>query len=331
MPRTARLEYPGACYHVINRGNYRKDIFESEGARGAFERTLFEACERSGWRLHAFVILRNHFHLALETPEANLSEGMKWLQGTWVSRFNRLRKVQGRPFQGRFKSILVQPGPALAEVSHYIHLNPSRAKVVSMEDLPKFRWSSLHYFGSKRRPPFLDGSTVLEAAGALPDTPKGWRAYHDYLAFRVSDDPAARARKFKKLSRGWSIGDEDFRAQLRRRLRDEGTPAKRFEGMTSAEWAAERSHQWELALQTMAREAKVDLASLGRKTTVPEKMILAYLLKKTTDASNGWIAERLGMGQPATVSQNVRRFKLNGGDTAPRVQAILSRIKQCPL
>ena len=326
------MEYPGACYHVINRGNFRKDIFASEGARRAFERTLFEACERSGWRLHAFVIMRNHFHLALETPAANLSEGMKWLQGTWVSRFNRLHQLQGRPFQGRFKSLVVQPGRALAEVCHYIHLNPFRAKVETIEDLPQFPWSSLHHFGRKGLPSFLVGSTVLDAAGGLPDTPRGWRRYHDYLAFRVSDDPAARAERFKKLSRGWCIGDEAFREQLRQRMQgDDRSPPKRFEGMTSAEWAAERSSRWELALRHMAREADVDLQHLGRPTNASGKVILAYLLKTTTDASNAWIAERLAMGQPATVSQNVRRFRLGGEATKPRLRALLSRVKQCPL
>ena len=82
MPRQLRLEYPGACYHVINRGNYRADIFKSEGAKAAFEVCLFEACEKSGWVLHAFVLMSNHYHLALETPAGNLVTGMQWLQGS---------------------------------------------------------------------------------------------------------------------------------------------------------------------------------------------------------------------------------------------------------
>jgi putative transposase len=86
MSRKLRLEYPEACYHVINRGNYRRNLFTGEGSAEAFERTLFEACARFGWRLHAFIIMSNHFHLAVETPEPNLSDGMKWLQGTWAMR-----------------------------------------------------------------------------------------------------------------------------------------------------------------------------------------------------------------------------------------------------
>src|SRR5438034_1286861 len=103
MARQIRLEFPGACYHVINRGNYRRDLFASKGAAAAFEEVLFEAAARCGWRLHAYVVMRNHFHLAVELTEPNLSVGMKWLQGTWAVRFNRYRQETGRPFQGRYK------------------------------------------------------------------------------------------------------------------------------------------------------------------------------------------------------------------------------------
>jgi len=331
MPRTARLEYPGACYHVINRGNYRRDIFATDGAREAFERTLFEACERSGWRLHAYVIMRNHYHLALETPEPNLSEGMKWLQATWATRFNRYRKIQGRPFQGRFKSLLIQPGASLSEVCHYIHLNPVRAKVVPVEQASEFRWSSLHHYIHETAPSFLDGLASLESIGGGQDAGGSWRKYQDYLAFRMSEDPVARAQKFKRLSRGWSIGDEDFRDELRSRLAEQrGRAAKRFEGMTSAQWGQERARHWEEALQRLLELSEIKLEKLGPRTTDPDKVKLAYLLKKLTDASNGWIAGKLSMSQAATVSQNVRRFRLAKGPEQPAVKDILSRFKQCP-
>ncbi len=104
MARRPRIQFAGALYHIINRGNYRRDIFETEGAAQAFEKCLFEACEKSGWRLHAYVIMRNHFHLAVETPQGNLVKGMHWLQGTFATRFNRFRSEQGYLFQRRAKS-----------------------------------------------------------------------------------------------------------------------------------------------------------------------------------------------------------------------------------
>jgi REP element-mobilizing transposase RayT len=124
MARKLRLEFPGACYHVINRGNYRSDIFRTERTKSAFVTCLFEACAKSAWLLHAFVVMRNHYHLAIETPEGNLVLGMKWLQATFANRFNGWRQERGHVFQGRYKALLVQEGDPLGLVCHYIHLNP---------------------------------------------------------------------------------------------------------------------------------------------------------------------------------------------------------------
>jgi REP element-mobilizing transposase RayT len=117
MPRKLRLQFPGAIYHVINRGNYRADVFETDGAKTSFLECLAEACGKSGWRVYAWCIMTNHYHLVLETTEPNLSEGMRWLQATFAARFNRYRKVNGHLFQGRFKAPLVEDGDPLAAVS----------------------------------------------------------------------------------------------------------------------------------------------------------------------------------------------------------------------
>jgi REP element-mobilizing transposase RayT len=113
MARKLRLEFPGAVYHVINRGNYRRDVFAAEKTKAAFERCLFQACERSGWLLHAYVVMRNHYHLALETPKGNLVIGMQWLEATFANRFNRLRGEHGHLFQGRYKALLVDEESSL--------------------------------------------------------------------------------------------------------------------------------------------------------------------------------------------------------------------------
>ena len=100
MARPLRIEIPGAYYHVINRANFRRKIFKDPEAAKAFIRVLKESAEGFGWRVHAYVLMPDHFHLALELNEANLSLGMKWLQGTWVRRSNQIKRIQGRPFQG---------------------------------------------------------------------------------------------------------------------------------------------------------------------------------------------------------------------------------------
>jgi putative transposase len=112
MARPLRIEYAGGRYHVINRGNFRQELFTEQGAAEAFERALSEAAGKFGWRVHAYVVMSNHFHLAIELTEANLSDGMQWLQGTWARRVNLFRGLTGRPFQDRFKAIVVEPGAA---------------------------------------------------------------------------------------------------------------------------------------------------------------------------------------------------------------------------
>ena len=106
MPRSLRIEYPGAVYHVLNRGNYRDAVFREVASKDLFVDTLAKTCERTGWVLHAFSLLDNHYHLCLETPDANLSVGMQWLQSTFANHFNRFVGERGHVFQGRYKSLV---------------------------------------------------------------------------------------------------------------------------------------------------------------------------------------------------------------------------------
>ena len=318
MPRKVRLEFPDACYHVINRGNYRKNLFEAKGAAESFGQCLFEACARFGWRLHAFVIMRNHFHLALETPEPNLSDGMKWLQGTWAMRFNRFRGETGRPFQGRYKALHVEPGHALAQVAHYIHLNPVRARVVSAARVAEFRWSSLWWLARRERPECLEAATVLAESGGLADTAAGWRRYADYLDVLAEEDAKRRDEKFGRLSRGWMVGTAGFKADLKKQLARSAADAERIELLGGGREAHRqlREEAWEERLQSLAKKSRVKLDELPVQKSAPEKVRLAAAMKAATSVSNGWLAERLAMGQPASVSQFVRRFQLGSGNAA---------------
>ncbi len=316
MARKLRLEYEGACYHVINRGNYRRDLFADKGAAEAFEGCLGESCGRFGWRVHAFVIMRNHFHLALETTEPNLSVGMKYLQGTWANRFNRYRGETGRPFQGRFKSWHVQPGHALAQVAHYLHLNPVRAKAIGIGKIGEFRWSSLWWFlqRSARRPGWLVAETVLTEAGGLSDTPAGWRSYRDYLEVLTEESPEERDKKFGRMSRGWVVGTKEFRREMIAGMREQRTYLARAtrHGDRAGDRQSLRGEIWEERLEVAAQAAGIDLKKLGAKKSEADKVLLAAALKATTDVSNGWLTGRLQMGTPASASQFVRRFHLTG-------------------
>src|SRR5437899_12858658 len=153
MPRQLRIEYPGAIYHVMNRGDRREAIFLEDADRARFLETLAECCGKTGWQIHAWCLMPNHFHLVLETPLPNLVAGMKWFLGTYTARFNRKHKLFGHLFSGRYKSLIVDGSGNgyLRTVCDYVHLNPVRARLLTQEQsLQSFRWSS---YGEYLKPP----------------------------------------------------------------------------------------------------------------------------------------------------------------------------------
>lgn len=315
MARKLRVEYSGACYHVINRGNYRSDLFASRGAAASFQQCLFEACTRFRWRLHAFVVMRNHFHLAVETPEPNLSLGMKWLQGTWAIRFNRFRGETGQPFQGRYKGLHLEPGEALARVADYIHLNPVRAGVVPFARLPEYRWSSLPLFPRKGRPAFLEPGNLLLQTGGWADNAAGWRSYRDHLGRMAGEEARLGQKAPGRLSRGWAIGSPAFRRSLNEELTRQSATQERFEllGADREAHAAARAELWEERLQTLAASFAIDLSGLPARKSAPEKLQLASALRQISSVSNRWLAQRLRMGAPTGVSSFLHRFQASGG------------------
>jgi REP element-mobilizing transposase RayT len=159
MARPLRLDVPGALHHVTSRGNERRRIFRSNRDREAFLQFLAEAVKRFGWRVTAWVLMTNHFHLVIETPEANLSRGMQWLNGTYADWFNRRHDRSGHLFQGRFKSFIIETETYSAEVLRYVVLNPVRAKIVARPE--EYRWSSYRATaGLEPAPPWLDLTAV---------------------------------------------------------------------------------------------------------------------------------------------------------------------------
>ena len=141
MARPLRIEFPGALYHVTARGNARAPIFLEDADRQLLLATLGDANERHGWLCHAYCLMPNHYHLLLGTPDANLSRGMRQLNGLYTQRFNRRHDRVGHVFQGRFKGILVEREAHLLELARYIVLNPVRAGIVACAEA--YRWSSL--------------------------------------------------------------------------------------------------------------------------------------------------------------------------------------------
>ena len=148
MARSIRIEYEGAYYHVMARGNRQENIFLDDDDRRYFLKTLGDVCEMTGWRVHAWVLMGNHYHLFIQTPEANLVVGMKWFQNTYTRRFNVRHKAWGRLFGDRYKAILVEGENSYyyETLLDYIHLNPVRAgliKTKKRQSILDYPWSSI--------------------------------------------------------------------------------------------------------------------------------------------------------------------------------------------
>ena len=160
MARPLRLELAGALYHVTSRGDGREDIYRSDDDRLAWLDTLAQVCARFNWVCHAYCQMDNHYHLVIETPEANLSKGMRHLNGVYTQRYNRSHQRVGHVFQGRFKAILVEKDSYLLELARYVVLNPLREKVV--RQLNHWPWSSyLATCGQVAAPDWLQTDFIL--------------------------------------------------------------------------------------------------------------------------------------------------------------------------
>lgn len=310
MPRAPRIQYPGAIYHVINRGNYRSDVFSESGTAFAFVETLKETVERYGWRLGAYVVMRNHFHLAIQTPEPNLVSGMHWLQCTFATRFNRIHREQGHVFQGRYKAIVLQNNHVWARVNDYIHLNPVRAGIVPIEQVSQFRWSSLGDFVKNQK---FNGLSAIGWFGAigLEDTEEGWRSYVARLVDSVSDGSTDAETERALLTRGWATGDEEWKQSLATSYLQEqdGASATRDgrripPDMLSASWR----HRLEAELATVGKSTD-DVASALK--SADWKIEVADRLQRNFGVPISWLAKELNMGKPGSVRAYLWKLRKN--------------------
>jgi putative transposase len=166
MTRPLRLEFPGAVYHLTSRGNARQSIFFDDTDRVTLLTVLQEVVERYRWLCHAWCLMGNHYHLLVETPDPNLSLGMRQLNGVYTRRFNKRARRVGHVFQGRFKSVIVERETHLLELCRYIVLNPVRARMVSLPEA--YRWSSYRAtVGLESAPPWLTTDGILSQWGGM--------------------------------------------------------------------------------------------------------------------------------------------------------------------
>lgn len=308
MPRQLRLQYEGAVYHVMNRGDRREAIFGDDEDRKRFLTTIEEACAKTGWHIHAYCLMPNHFHLVVETPRANLVAGMKWLLGTYSSRFNRRHKLSGHVFAGRYKSLVVDHHHHgyLRTVCEYVHLNPVRAKLVAPNHpLRDFRWSSFNdYLGSpNRRPRWLRVDRLFGEMRIAQDSAAGRREFEHQIETRRQ---AESGHALREIRRAWCLGNSVFREKLLAEVAEQSGPNHYAEPRRESEQErAERCVQEELRQLGWQEQ---DL--LARRKGDPVKVRIARRLRRETAVGLKWIADRLRMGAWTQVSNRLREEPL---------------------
>ena len=311
------LSMRGAVYHVMSRGNRQEPIFKGDRDCEMFVDTLGEACGRCGWRVHAFVLMGNHYHLLLETPHANLVDGMRWLQGTYTKRLNIRHKQCGHLFQGRYKALVVDPGgDYFSTVASYIHLNPARAKCFDLKTggLVDYAWSSYPlYMDPPKRPEWLHVDRALGNLEML-DNRAGRLEYSRYMKKRVleiscSDNPSEVDERWGQIRQGWAFGSDEFRASLQEKL--DGF----FERHHRESYAGEQVNKHdEVKAQRLLCEGlvkmKLDGADLHRlKKGDMRKQVIAWSIRKNTSVRNEWVADHLYMGRASNLSRYVREVE----------------------
>ena len=324
MARSIRIEFEGAFYHVMARGNRREAIFFNDDDRRFFLTTLADARERTGWKIHAWVLMNNHYHLLVETPHANLVEGMKWLQNAYTRRINTKHQLWGRIFGDRYKSVLVEGEDPnyFTTLLDYIHLNPARAGMVNFAEggrLVDYAWSSLamaYALEPAERPEWCCVEAGFGAFGES-DTPEGRRAFVKRLEKRAVEEageagivplPPGTDARSSHLRRGWYWGSEPFARkaleQAKALLETRKNPTYRVAKIHHShdEQAARDYVQEGLRIQNLREE---DLDALPGSD--PRKVAIARVVRSKTSVPLVWIANTLRMKSPANVSQQLRR------------------------
>ena len=327
MPRHVRVEYAGAMYHVMARGDRREAIVKDDEDRRTFMRTLGEACKRSGFRVHAYVLMTNHYHLLLETPEANLSRGMGWLQNAYTRRINVRHRLWGHVFGGRYKSVVVEPGNCFWALMDYIHLNPVRAGMVKESaGLESYAWSSVKSYlsSAQQRPEWMETETGFSVCG-LRDSARGRREYLEMLERRVDwRDPSKAGAVYSEgegspelavhstLRRGWVFGSQKFREKLLllagRSFRLQGK-SNGYHGLASRDHGENRAAELLAVGLRHFQVEQEELKAAGKSDT--RKCLLAEIIQAQTSVRLDWINGQLGMGTRSGCCRLIARVREN--------------------
>jgi putative transposase len=324
MARPLRIERPGGRYHVTARGNERKALFRSEADRFHFLTLLGELRERFGVKVHAYVLMDNHFHLMLETPEANLSRAMQWLLVSYSVWFNRRHDRVGHLFQGRFQAVIVEDDRGWQEVARYVHLNPVRIALLELNKrqqpasragpvakpkaeviaerlrlLREYRWSSYRGYAGYCAPLGWICSKPLDRLCGGRTEPERRAALRQYTEQAVRQ--GAMEPLWARLVGGWVLGTEAFAQGLRRQVqgnRREQAPLK----------ALERPPSWSRIVSALERAKGEPWADFSARHGDWGRDAALWLGRRRGRLTLAQLGQAAGGMDYAAVGQAVSRF-----------------------
>jgi REP element-mobilizing transposase RayT len=299
MPRPLRLQYHDAIYHLMARGNGRQDIVCDDADRDRFVGFLGRAAVRCGWRVYAFVVMSNHLHIVLKTPQPNLARGMQGLLSAYANVWARRHRFSGHVFQGRYRTELVEDQTYLWTVTRYVHLNPVRARIV--EHPAAWPWSSYPGYAHRGRR-------------------RDWLAYEELLASWDGafggGDPAAAYRRFvtsgltepvdspwTEAHNGWILGSQAFVDRVGAMVRGDTRRERRRESRLLRGLTLGR------VCEAVCASYAIDRSELSRRgSRHPARAALAYLARRRTVATHAELMPILGLSRPESVPNLTRRF-----------------------
>lgn len=302
MARPLRVEYPGAFYHVINRGNAGEDIFKSVRDREKFYEYLGIASERFSIKIHTFCLMTNHYHLLIETPQANLGQAIQWINVSYAVYFNRKRFRKGHLFQGRYKAILVEADEYLKHLSRYVHLNPLRARIV--KELSSYPWSSYrHYIGASEPPAWLETAWLLDLFES-----RGKDAKSAYKQFVESVDAHSLKNPDTDIKGGFILGSENFELWIKKTFLSGMSDEREIPQLMKLKPAvsADRILEKVCAEYGCSRE---DLQAKGRKRNVPRDVSI-YFTRNMTKLSSKEIGEIYGGVSGAAITMASKKIAM---------------------
>lgn len=295
MARKPRIEFPGAFYHIITRGNRQQDIFEDHFDRKEYIDRLKKYQEKYQSILYAYVLMNNHTHLLMETGPVSLSKIMQTFQSSYTQYYNSRHKKIGHLFQGRYKAILCDKDSYLLELVRYIHLNPVRAKLVT--DPKEYEWSSHRIYLGLEKNTLIDINLVLAIFGK-----KIGKARKRYESFILEKADMGQRKDFYKTTDQCILGDDKFIEEIKKRTSHElGKETKKIH-LTMSELIDRVATQMDVSDRDIPSSSK-------RRSASEARSIVAFLGKEYCGYKGKEIADYLGVDQ-STVANSIRRIEL---------------------